>query len=158
MARRTGREGCTRQGHRSAQGVAASCVWNMQQQREKHESQLGSRFTFLAPVAATQREMRLSFRVQSQSQSRSRNWDVAGVAVGAEAGAGQQQLLKRTPNTGSRREGKRREVKALPVGLSRAQWAEGYEKVEWECIWNVLCKLKNTLMATINRKYILNLH
>lgn len=98
----------------------------MQQQREKHESQLGSRFTFLAPVAATQREMRLSFRVQSQS--RSRNWDVAGVAVGAEAG--QQQLLKRTPNTGSRREGKRREVKALPVGWPRAQWAENYGKVE----------------------------
>lgn len=97
----------------------------MQQQREKHESQLGSRFTFLAPVAATQPEMRLSFRVQSQSQTRSRNWDVAGVAVGAEAGAGQQQLLKRTPNTGSRREGKQREVKALPVGLPPAQWAEG---------------------------------
>lgn len=100
----------------------------MQQQREKHESQLGSRFTFLALLAATQREMRRSFRVQSQSQSR--NWDVAGVGVGAGAGAGQQQLLRRTPNTGSRRAGEWREVKALPIGLPRAQWAEGYGKVE----------------------------
>lgn len=102
----------------------------MQQQREKHESQLGSRFTFLALLAATQREMRLGFRVQSQSQSR--NWDVAG--VGAGAGAGQQQLLRRTPNTGSRRAGERREVKALSIGLPRAQWAEGYGKLKRENI------------------------
>lgn len=94
----------------------------MQQQREKHESQLDSRSTFLAlrssSFRATQREMRLSFRVQSQSQSG--NWDVAAV------GAGQLllQTRTRTSNTGSQRAGKRREVKALPAGLAQpqAQW------------------------------------